>query len=317
MSATARSFLGSALGAGLALATQGCQQMAAQPARRRTIVDAQVHLWKASYAGPPVGVRAPRPQLPEPFTIERAGCRMMDEAGVDRVVIVPPSWEGYRNEYAMEAAKKWPHRFALMGRLRLDDPKSKDLIAHLEGSARHAGGPPHFQPIANQLAHRRHRRLVLAGCRQGRHPCDDIDCQAAPATSCRIVERNPDLVFIIDHMNVSDETAKQGKIPESHRPRWKSSSQGTRTYRLRCRIDRAQVVAGALPVPRLDRPPQASVRRLRAASAASWGTDLTNKHGPGNLPPARHPFHRGAEIPLGKRQGWVMGRAILQRLKWA
>ncbi len=31
----------------------------------------------------------------------------MDEAGVDRLVIVPPSWEGYRNEYAMEAAKKY------------------------------------------------------------------------------------------------------------------------------------------------------------------------------------------------------------------
>ena len=53
----------------------------------------------------------------------------MDEAGVDRVVIVPPSWEGYHNEYAMEAAKKWPRRFAVMGRLRLDDPKSKDLLA--------------------------------------------------------------------------------------------------------------------------------------------------------------------------------------------
>ena len=31
----------------------------------------------------------------------------------------------------------------------------------------------------------------------------------------RIVERNPDLVFVIDHMNVSDETAKAGKIPEA------------------------------------------------------------------------------------------------------
>ena len=28
----------------------------------------------------------------------------------------------------------------------------------------------------------------------------------------RIVERNPDLVFIIDHMNLSDETAKAGRI---------------------------------------------------------------------------------------------------------
>src|SRR5262249_57430875 len=66
--------------------------------------------------------------IPRPFSYYELLARM-DEAGVDRVVIVPPSWEGYRNEYAMEAAKKWPKRFAVMGRLRLDDPKSKELIA--------------------------------------------------------------------------------------------------------------------------------------------------------------------------------------------
>ena len=43
-----RSFLKSTLGAGLALATQGCQQMVAQPGGKRMIVDAQVHLWKAN-----------------------------------------------------------------------------------------------------------------------------------------------------------------------------------------------------------------------------------------------------------------------------
>jgi hypothetical protein len=44
---------------------------------------------------------------------------MMNEAGVDRVVIVPPSWEGERNDYALEAASKYPDRFAVMGRWRL------------------------------------------------------------------------------------------------------------------------------------------------------------------------------------------------------
>ena len=44
-----------------------------------------------------------KPQLPEPFTIEKL-VPMMDEAGVDRVVIVPPSWPGDRNDYALEAA---------------------------------------------------------------------------------------------------------------------------------------------------------------------------------------------------------------------
>jgi len=32
----------------------------------------------------------------------------MDEAGVDRAVIIPPDWPGYRNDYALEAAKRYP-----------------------------------------------------------------------------------------------------------------------------------------------------------------------------------------------------------------
>ena len=60
----------------------------------RTIVDAQIHLWKADTPDRPwtPGVRA---QLPEPMTIERL-VPMMDEAGVDRVVIVPPTLDGTR-----------------------------------------------------------------------------------------------------------------------------------------------------------------------------------------------------------------------------
>jgi hypothetical protein len=58
-----------------------------------------------------------KPQLPEPFTIEKL-VPMMDDAGVDRAVIVPPSWPGDRNDYALEAAKRYPSRFAVMGASR-------------------------------------------------------------------------------------------------------------------------------------------------------------------------------------------------------
>src|SRR5262249_61850706 len=95
---------------------------------RRIIVDAQVHLWLADTPErpwPADGVG--QAHIPRPFSYYELLARM-DEAGVDRVVIVPPSWEGYHNEYAMEAAKKWPHRFAVMGRLRLGDPKSKEQL---------------------------------------------------------------------------------------------------------------------------------------------------------------------------------------------
>ena len=66
---TRRKFIGTTLVAGAVLATSA-QQARPQPAGKRTIVDAQVHFWKANspdWAWDP----GARPQLPEPFTIER------------------------------------------------------------------------------------------------------------------------------------------------------------------------------------------------------------------------------------------------------
>ena len=71
----------------------------------RAITDAQAHLWKAESPDWP-WVPGRKPQLPEPFTIERL-LALMDEGGADRVVIVPPSWPGDRNDYALEAAKRY------------------------------------------------------------------------------------------------------------------------------------------------------------------------------------------------------------------
>ena len=58
---------------------------------KRTIVDAQMHLWKAESEDWkwPSGMQ---PQLPEPFTIERL-LPLMNEAGVDRAIIArQPGW---------------------------------------------------------------------------------------------------------------------------------------------------------------------------------------------------------------------------------
>ena len=71
-------------------------------------------MWKASTPERP-WVAGTKPQLPQPFTVERL-VPMMDEAGVDRVVIIPPTLEGDRLDYAQEAVKRYPGRFAIMGR---------------------------------------------------------------------------------------------------------------------------------------------------------------------------------------------------------
>src|SRR6059058_5291142 len=122
---TRRSFVIGSLGAGAVLATQRPHKAAAQ-VNRRLIVDAQVHLWKAE-SPDWKWVPGLAPQLPEPFTIERL-VPMMDEAGVERAVVVPPSWPGDRNDYALEAVKRYPTRFRVMGKLPLNDPKGAALL---------------------------------------------------------------------------------------------------------------------------------------------------------------------------------------------
>src|SRR5436189_5067296 len=117
-----RNFINTTLAAGAALATRAH----AMAQSKRMIVDAQAHLWKAE-SDDWKWVPGRKPQLPEPFTIEKL-VPLMDEAGVDRVVIVPPSWPGDRNDYALEAAKRYPNRFAVMGRVPLKNPQAAALL---------------------------------------------------------------------------------------------------------------------------------------------------------------------------------------------
>lgn len=86
------------------------------------IVDSQVHIWGADTPERPWPPgRASQAQRPVPLGAEEL-LRAMDEAGVDRVVIVPPSWEGDRNDLALEAAGRYPARFAVMGRFPIEAP---------------------------------------------------------------------------------------------------------------------------------------------------------------------------------------------------
>src|SRR5215468_7400121 len=202
-----------AAGAGLAMASQTSEPVQAQAARR-IVVDAQVHIWQAhtpERPWPADGIG--QAHIPRPFSYYELLARM-DEAGVDRVVIVPPSWEGFRNEYAMEAAKKWPHRFAVMGRLRLDDPKAKEQLATWKDQPGMLGVRHTFNRLqANWLTDGTADWFWPAAAKAG----VPVMAQTAGRTRefMRIAERNPDLVLIIDHMSLSDDIARQGKIPEA------------------------------------------------------------------------------------------------------
>lgn len=77
------------------------------------ICDSQVHVWGANTPERPWPARA-HAQREIPLGHEEL-LREMDAAGVERLVIVPPSWEGDRNDLAFAAVKANPNRFAIMG----------------------------------------------------------------------------------------------------------------------------------------------------------------------------------------------------------
>jgi predicted TIM-barrel fold metal-dependent hydrolase len=92
------------------------------------IADAQVHVWAADSPDRPWPEnRGSEAQKPYPVGPE-ALLLQMDLAGVQRVVLVPPSWEGERNDLALAAAASYADRFGVMGRLSLTDPASRDLV---------------------------------------------------------------------------------------------------------------------------------------------------------------------------------------------
>ena len=163
-----RSFLNSTLGAGLALATRnGGGADGGRPTRaKRMIVDAQVHLWKAESPDWPW---VPGSAAAAARAVHHREARADDGRGRRR---------SRRHRAAVMAGR--PQRLCARGRQAISrplrrhgpHPAEKPAIggaaAEMEGAAGHARRPGDVHRARRRLAHRRHRRLVLAGGREGR-----------------------------------------------------------------------------------------------------------------------------------------------------
>src|ERR1700751_1063722 len=87
------------------------------------VIDAQVHIWSQTVVQPTGAHRKV-----EKFTAEQL-LSEMDEAGVDAALIHPPfSWDPNSGALAIEAVKKYPTRFAIMGQFPLQDAENRKLI---------------------------------------------------------------------------------------------------------------------------------------------------------------------------------------------
>jgi predicted TIM-barrel fold metal-dependent hydrolase len=301
-----RQFLTGTAATGLALATP--LSTFAQPAKKRLIVDAQIHMWKANRPDRPWF--APRAQLPEPMTIERV-VPMIDEAGVDRVVIVPPTLEGERYDYGQEAARRYPGRFATMGRVRLNDPNEARRLTTWRQ-----------QPALLGV------RLNIAGD-QAAWVTDGTADWFWPAAEKAgvpvmfltngqthlfgpIAEKHPQLTLIIDHMGVSSDALKAGKLDDAI-----AASAALAKY------PNVSVKLSASPLfskdayPFRDMAPH--IKRLFDAfgpQRSQWGTDVTNSFAKATYKQRVTQFTEELPFLSDDDKDWIMGRAIVQRLGW-
>src|SRR5260221_5822302 len=91
------------------------------------IADAQVHIWAASTPDRPWPQGHATPDRPMPFGKDDL-LREMDAVGVQRAVLVGPSWDGNRNDLVLAAARMHPDRFGVMGRFDDSDPAAKHTL---------------------------------------------------------------------------------------------------------------------------------------------------------------------------------------------
>jgi predicted TIM-barrel fold metal-dependent hydrolase len=273
------------------------------------IIDAQVHIWAPETPEKPYARgEAAKPHRPIPLAHEEL-LREMDKAGVQRCVLVPPTWEADRNDTSLEAAFLHPERFAVMGRLKINAPESRAAMPTWKDQ-------PHMLGIRMVFNHGRSREWLADGTADwfwdAAERYDVPVMVFAPNDVPKlgaVAERHPGLRLIIDHMGLS--TALRGKPLEpavnevvelAHFPNVAVKVSALPSY-----------VNETYPFPTL----HPLVRRVVDAFGPQrcfWGTDLS--HLPCPYKEVVTLFTEEMKSLSSSELEWIMGRGISEWLNW-
>lgn len=273
------------------------------------IVDSQVHIWAPQTPEKPWATGdAATPHRPEPLGHKEL-LREMDVAGVYRTIVVPPTWEADRNDTSLEAARLYPDRFAVMGRLPLDQPSSRERIATWKNQ-------PGMLGIRVSFRFGRSQSWLDDGtadwfwdaAEQHNLPVMVFAPQAVPKVG-EIAARHPRLRLIIDHLGLSTELKGKPLAPaiDALVKLAPISNVAVKASALPC------YVTESYPFPSL----HPHIRRVVEAFGPRrvfWGTDLS--HLPCPYRQAVTLFTEELDFLSLADKEWIMGRAISEWLNW-
>jgi L-fuconolactonase len=164
------------------------------------ITDSQVHLWAANTPERPWPAGSV-PQRDVPLEAPEL-LSEMGAAGVDRAVIVPPNFDGGRNDIALDAAALYPDRFGVMGRLDILQPQSVDLASWLDVQGMLGVRVAFFKPADRSRLTDGSAEWLFEGAEKLAIPMM-IYAPGQHSALLEIARRHPDLRIIVDHLNLA------------------------------------------------------------------------------------------------------------------
>lgn len=148
---------------------------------------------------------------------ETAACRapghgellqQMEAAGVQRALLVPPRIEGGRNELSLEAAKRYPGHFAVMGKLDPDAADSREKMATWRAQPGMLGLRFTLKHQLEALLTDGHMDWVWPAAEKADVPIYVAVIQSTAHIIGRIAERHPGLRLALDHLAIASDKQK-------------------------------------------------------------------------------------------------------------
>jgi len=274
------------------------------------VVDSQVHIWAANTPERPwVKGMEGRAHLPEPLSAKKL-LTWMDEAGVDAAILVPPSLEGDRNDLSLDAARTHPSRFAVMGRIAIDQPAPHKLASWKQ--------QPGMLGVRLTFHRPDTRPQLTDGTADWFWPAaeaHDVPVMVhAPERLKEIGEiarRHPKLRIIVDHMGFARETMDQEAIAGAERV--SALAQHPNVY----------VKVSALPCYSTEPWPfrnlDAPLKRIIGAFGprrSFWGSDVSRMLEHCSYRQAVTHFTEALDFLSTDDLDWIMGRGLKECLLW-
>jgi predicted TIM-barrel fold metal-dependent hydrolase len=276
------------------------------------IIDSQVHIWAENTPERPWAPNMEgRAHLPEPLTAERL-LAMMDEAGVDAAILVPPSLEGDRNDLCLGAARRYPDRFAVMGRIDLTNPQARAALAAWREQPGMLGLRLTFhRPDTQKLLTDGSADWLWPAAEHHRIPVMLHAPDGLPAVA-KIAERHPGLTLIIDHMGFARETMDA------------AAPAGAARVAALARYPNVYVKVSALPCFSSESYPfrnlKEPVRRVIEAfgpQRSFWGSDLSRALDHCSYRQVVTHFTEELDFLVPDDLAWIMGRGLKTCLRAA